>query len=149
LASGFTDDITKFLASLFIHMLYITARRRIDKYEIEELQSKEKEYYLYIDEAQIIASFAIREVLNALRKFNIKVTLATHTINAFDKQVQKELPALARCIICFRSDPDTAEAFAYLFSIKEEQIYTLPLHYFYFYSQGEEVVRGLAKSYVI
>ncbi|MEM4323814.1 MAG: ATP-binding protein, partial [Candidatus Nitrosocaldaceae archaeon] len=149
LASGFTDDITKFLASLFIHMLYITARRRIDKYEIEELESKDKQYYLYMDEAQIIATFAIREVLNALRKFNIKVTLATQTINAFDKQVQKELPALCRSIICFRSDPDTAEAFAYLFSVKPEQIYTLPLHYFYFYSQGEEVTRGLAKSYVI
>ncbi|MEM2920283.1 MAG: ATP-binding protein, partial [Candidatus Nitrosocaldus sp.] len=149
LASGFTDDITKFLASLFIHMLYITARRRIDRYEIEELQSKEKEYYLYMDEAQIIASFAIREVLNALRKFNIKVTLATQTINAFDKQVQKELPALCRSIICFRSDPDTAEAFAYLFNVKPEQIYTLPLHYFYFYSQGEEVTRGLTKSYVV
>ncbi|MEM2162330.1 MAG: ATP-binding protein [Candidatus Nitrosocaldus sp.] len=149
LASGFTDDITKFLASLFIHMLYITVRRRIDRYEIEELQSKDKQYYLYMDEAQIIASFAIREVLNALRKFNIKVTLATQTINAFDKQVQKELPALCRSIICFRSDPDTAEAFACLFNMKPEQIYTLPLHYFYFYSQGEEVVRGLAKSYVI
>ncbi|MCS7142158.1 MAG: type IV secretory system conjugative DNA transfer family protein, partial [Candidatus Nitrosocaldus sp.] len=138
-----------FLASLFIHMLYITARRRIDRYSAEELHSKERQYYLYIDEAQIIASFAIREVLNALRKFNVKVTLATQTINAFDKQVQRELPALCRTIICFRSDPDTAESFAYLFAVKPEQIYTLPLHYFYFYSQGEEVVKGLAKGYVI
>ena len=147
LASGFTDDITRFLASTFVHMLYITARRRIDRYTEEEL--KQRRYYLYIDEAQIISTFAIREVLNALRKFNVLITLATQTINAFDKQVQKELPALARTIICFRSDPDTAEVFAYLFNVKPEQIYTLPLHYFYFYSQGEQVVRGLAKSYPI
>lgn len=147
LASGFTDDITRFLASIFVHMLYVTARRRIDKYTEEELRNKR--YYLYIDEAQLISAFAIREVLNALRKFNVLITLATQTINAFDKQVQKELPALCRTIICFRSDPDTAEIFAYLFGVKPEQIYTLPLHYFYFYSQGEQVVRGLAKSYLL
>lgn len=146
LASGFTDDISRFLASLFIHILYITARKRIDK--IEDLKLA-RQYYLYIDEAQLISAFAIREVLNALRKFNVKVTLATQTINAFDKQVQKELPALCRTVICFRSDIDTAEAFAYLFNVKPEQIYTLSLHYFYFYSQGEEVTKGLAKSYVI
>ena len=146
LASGFTDDISRFLASLFIHILYITARKRIDK--IEDLKLA-RQYYLYIDEAQLISAFAIREVLNALRKFNVKVTLATQTINAFDKQVQKELPALCRTVICFRSDIDTAEAFAYLFNVKAEQIYTLPLHYFYFYLQGEEVVKGLAKSYLM
>lgn len=145
LASGFTDDITRFLASIFVHMVYITARRRIDRYGEEEL--RKRRYYLYIDEAQLISAFAIREVLNALRKFNVLITLATQTINAFDKQVQRELPALARTVICFRSDPDTAEVFAYLFGVKPEQIYTLPLHYFYFYSQGETVVRGLAKSY--
>ena len=150
LASGFTDDIIKFLASIFIHMLYITAKR-IDKIDIELIatQSTIAPYYLYIDEAQLIATFAIREVLNAMRKFGVKVTLATQTINAFEKDVQREIPALCRCIICFRSDIDTANAFSYLFNVRAEHIYTLPLHYFYFYSQGEESIRGLAKSYVI
>jgi len=32
---------------------------------------------------------------------------------------------------------------------KLNKIYTLPLHYFYFYMQGEQAVRGLAKSYVV
>ncbi len=146
LASGFTDDITRFLGSIFLHLAYITARRRIDRYDTAKLQSMHK-YYLYIDEAQLISTFAIREVLNALRKFNMHVTLVTQSINAFDKQVQRELPALARTVICFRSDPETAEVFAHLFQVKPEQIYTLPLHYFYFYSQGETAVRGLAKSY--
>ena len=33
LASDLTDDIIRFLDSLFIHMLYITARRRVDRLE--------------------------------------------------------------------------------------------------------------------
>ncbi len=146
LGSNFSDDIIRFLGSLFIHLLYLSARRRIDRYE--DL-SNIKPYYLYVDEAHMINTFAIREVLNTLRKFNVKVTLATQTITAFDKQIQKELPALCRTIIAFRSDMETSEAFSYLFGIKPEQLYDLPLHYFYFYNQGEIAIRGLAKSYVI
>jgi DNA helicase HerA-like ATPase len=140
LSSAIADDIIKFLGSLFIHMLYVNAKQNI---------ALNKKYYLYIDEAQLISTFAVREVLNALRKFNVNVTIATQSINAFDKSIQKELTALCRLIILFRADIDTAKTFAYLFNINEEKIYTLPLHYFYFYQQGEQAVRGLAKSYVI
>jgi len=98
---------------------------------------------------RLISTFAIREVLNALRKFNVSVTIATQTVNVFEQDVQRELPALCRLIIIFRVDMNTAKQYAYLFNVSEYNIYTLPLHYFYFYMQGEESVRGLAKSYVI
>ncbi len=140
LASVIADDIIRFLGSLFIHILYVNAKSGV---------ALDNKYYLYIDEAQLISKFAIREVLNAFRKFNISITLATQTINAFDKDVQKEIPALCRTIMLFRCDMDTAEQFAYLFSVSKENIYSLPLHYFYFYQQGERAIKGLAKSYVI
>jgi len=140
LSTGFSDDIVRFLASIFVHMLYVYAKSGV------VLSSK---YYLYIDEAQLISTFAIREVLNALRKFNVSVTIATQTVNVFEQDVQRELPALCRLIIIFRVDMNTAKQYAYLFNVSEYNIYTLPLHYFYFYIQGEESVRGLAKSYVI
>jgi len=44
---------------------------------------------------------------------------------------------------------NTTKQYAYLFNVSEYNIYTLPLHYFYFYMQGERIIRGLAKSYVI
>jgi hypothetical protein len=47
----------------------------------------------------------------------------------------------------FRVDMNTAKQYAYLFNVAEEKVYTLPLHYFYFYMQGEQAVRGLAKGY--
>jgi type IV secretory pathway VirB4 component len=140
LSTGFSDDIVKFLASIFVHLLYVYAKSGI---------TLDKRYYLYIDEAHLIATFALREVLNALRKFNISVTLATQTANIFDKDVQMELPALCRLVIMFRVDMNTAKQYAYLFNVAEEKVYTLPLHYFYFYMQGEQAVRGLAKSYVV
>ncbi len=140
LSTGFSDDIVKFLASIFVHMLYVYAKSGV---------ALSNRYYLYIDEAQLIATFAIREVLNALRKFNVSITIATQTVNVFEKEVQLELPALCRLIIMFRVDMNTAKQYSYLFNVNEYNIYTLPLHYFYFYMQGEENVRGLVKSYVI
>jgi type IV secretory pathway VirB4 component len=141
LSTGFSDDIVKFLASIFVHLLYVYAKSGI---------TLDKRYYLYIDEAHLIATFALREVLNALRKFNVSVTLATQTVNIFEKDVQLELPALCRLVVMFRVDMNTAKQYAYLFNVAEEKaIYTLPLHYFYFYMQGEQAVRGLAKSYVV
>ncbi len=140
LSSIISDDIIKFIGSLFIHMLYVSAKHGY---------SLDNRYYLYIDEAQLISTFAVREVLNALRKFNVNVTIATQSINAFDISIQKELTALCRLIILFRADMDTAKSFAYLFNVNEDKVYTLPLHYFYFYQQGEQAVRGLAKSYII
>jgi type IV secretory pathway VirB4 component len=140
LSTGFSDDIVKFLASIFVHLLYVYAKSGI---------ILDRKYYLYIDEAHLIATFALREVLNALRKFNVSVTLATQTVNIFDKDVQLELPALCRLVIMFRVDMNTAKQYAYLFNVTEEKVYTLPLHYFYFYMQGEQAVRGLAKSYVV
>jgi type IV secretory pathway VirB4 component len=140
LSVGFSDDIVRFLASIFVHLLYVYAKSGI---------VLDRKYYLYIDEAHLIATFALREVLNALRKFNVNVTLATQTVNIFDKDVQLELPALCRLVIMFRVDMNTAKQYSYLFNVTEEKVYTLPLHYFYFYMQGEQAVRGLAKSYVI
>ncbi len=86
LASGASDDIASFLGLVVMHMLYVEAKRRIDR-----LESLETPFYLFIDEAHLFSSFAIREVLNTLRKFNVKVTLATQTINAFSSRVADEI----------------------------------------------------------
>lgn len=54
---------------------------------MQELQNKNREYYLYIDEAQSITTFVTREVLNAL-KFNTKIIQATQSIDTFAKQIK-------------------------------------------------------------
>jgi type IV secretory pathway VirB4 component len=50
LSTGFSDDIVKFLASIFVHLLYVYAKSGI---------VLDRKYYLYIDEAQLIATFAL------------------------------------------------------------------------------------------
>ncbi|GIU72587.1 MAG: hypothetical protein KatS3mg003_2066 [Candidatus Nitrosocaldaceae archaeon] len=64
LSSAIADDIIKFLGSLFIHMLYVNAKQNI------ALNNK---YHLYIDEAQLISTFAIREVHEELRNRGFKL----------------------------------------------------------------------------
>lgn len=63
-----------------------------------------------------------------MRKFSISVTLATQTINAFNEDVRKEIPALCRLLLMFRVDMESAKAFTYLFNVDDKNIYTLPLH---------------------
>jgi len=141
LASGTSDDIAAFLGSIVMHMLYVEAKRRIDR-----LESLEKPFYLFIDEAHLFSSFAIREVLNTLRKFNVKVTLATQTINAFSSRVAEEIPALCRTIICFKCDRETANMFKDLLPITVEELTSLSLHTFAFYSQGLPPSLGIART---
>jgi len=141
LGSGTSDDIASFLGSIVMHMLYVEAKRRIDR-----LESLDKPFYLFIDEAHLFSSFAIREVLNTLRKFNIKVTLATQTINAFSSRVANEIPALCRTIICFKCDRETANMFKDLLPISVEELISLSLHTFSFYSQGIPPALGIGRT---
>ncbi|MEM2966646.1 MAG: hypothetical protein QW052_06880 [Candidatus Nitrosocaldaceae archaeon] len=90
LSSIIADDIIRFVGSIFIHMLYVSAKSK------SALSNK---YYLYIDEAQLINTFAIREVLNAMRKFNVNVTLATQSMNRFDDSIRREITSLCRTFI--------------------------------------------------
>lgn len=139
LASGASDDIAAFMGSILIHMLYVEAKRRIDN-----LESLETPFYLYVDEAHLFSSFALREVLNTMRKFNVKVTLATQTVNAFSTRVANEITALCRTIVCFKCDSVTAHMFKDIMPIDTDKMVSLPLHTFAFYSQAKPPVAGIA-----
>lgn len=140
LSSIGSDDIIAFLGSIIIHMLYVEARMSID----ESIEGKNKDIFnLFIDEAHLFHSFAIREVLNTLRKFNIKVTLATQSINSFKEEVAGELLSLCRTVICFRCDIKTAMLVKDLMPISKEELVALPLHVFAFYTQADTPIRGI------
>lgn len=142
LASGASDDIAAFLGSILIHMMYVEAKRRIDRAEV----SLKTPFYLYVDEAHLFSSFALREVLNTMRKFNVKVTLATQTINAFSARVAEEIPALCRTIVSFKCDSGTASMFKDVMPVPPDQMVSLPLHTFAFYSQSKPPVVGIAET---
>ncbi|MEM3065152.1 MAG: DUF87 domain-containing protein [Candidatus Nitrosotenuis sp.] len=141
LSSGTSDDITSFLGSIILHMIYVEAKKRVDN--IEQLATP---FYIYIDEAHLFSPFALREILNTMRKFNVKVTLATQTINAYPKRVADEIPALARTIICFKCDTGTAHSFQNLLPLDVDEMVGLSLHRFAFYSQGVNPIVGVAMT---
>jgi Domain of unknown function DUF87. len=147
LASIASDDIVAFLGSIIIHMLYVEARKSIDfPFNNNTIGITNNVFNLFIDEAHLFHSFAIREVLNTLRKFNIKVTLATQSVNAFNKDIAEELLSLCRTIICFRCDLRTAMLVKDLMPISKEELVSLPLHTFAFYTQADPPIRGIALS---
>jgi hypothetical protein len=141
LSSGTSDDITSFLGSIILHMIYVEAKKRVDN--TEQLATP---FYIYIDEAHLFSPFALREILNTMRKFNVKVTLATQTINAYPKRVADEIPALARTIICFKCDTGTAHSFQNLLPLDTDEMVGLSLHRFAFYSQGVPPIVGVAMT---
>ena len=141
LSSGTSDDITSFLGSIILHMIYVEAKKRVDN--TEQLATP---FYIYIDEAHLFSPFALREILNTMRKFNVKVTLATQTINAYPKRVADEIPALARTIICFKCDTGTAHSFQNLLPLGIDEMVGLSLHRFAFYSQGVPPIVGVAMT---
>ncbi|KFM17154.1 putative BCR protein, partial [Marine Group I thaumarchaeote SCGC AAA799-P11] len=117
LSSGTSDDITSFLGSIILHMIYVEAKKRVDN-----TQQLAVPFYIYIDEAHLFSPFALREILNTMRKFNVKVTLATQTINAYPKRVADEIPALARTILCFKCDTGTAHMFRNLLPLGADEM---------------------------
>lgn len=139
LATGASDDIAAFLGSVILHMFYVEATKRIEKQD-----TLKTPYYLYVDEAHRFSAFALREILNTMRKFNVKVTIATQTINAYPKRVADEISALARTIIVFKCDANTAAAFKGLLPVKPEEIVSMSTRTFAFYSQHTNPVIGVA-----
>ncbi len=145
LSSGASDDITSFVGSIILHMVYVEAKKRVDD-NVVAAEQLTRPFYIYIDEAHLFSPFALREILNTMRKFNVKVTLATQTVNAYPKKVADELPALVRTIICFKCDAGTAHLFKNLLPLDTDDLVRLSLHRFAFYSQGVNPIVGVGMT---
>ncbi|MEM0030005.1 MAG: DUF87 domain-containing protein [Candidatus Nitrosocaldus sp.] len=141
LADIASDDMVAFLGSLLIHLAYVEA-----KMDARSSSSPSKPFHLFIDEAHLFPSFAIREVLNTLRKFNVKVTIATQSANALPSNVVKEIPSLCRTILCFKCDAPTATLFKDILPLKRDELLSLSLHEFAFYSHASPPITGIAMS---
>ncbi|MEM2922906.1 MAG: DUF87 domain-containing protein [Candidatus Nitrosocaldus sp.] len=146
LADVASDDMVAFLGSLLIHLVYVEAKRHTRYSSSSSSSSSNNVFNLFIDEAHLFPSFAIMEVLNTLRKFDVKVTIATQSVNALPAGIAKEIPALCRTIICFKCDVATAALFKPLLPLSKDEMLSLPLHKFAFYSHASPPVTGIAMS---
>ncbi len=144
LSSGGSDDVVSFVGTVLINMVYVEAKKRFGRPEIAS-----RPFFLYIDEAHLFAPFALRELLNTMRKANIKVTITAQTVNTFPREFAKEISALVRTIICFKVDMETANNFKTLMPVPVETLTSMTHGRFAFYSQGQTPLYGLLKTFPI
>jgi hypothetical protein len=140
LSSGGSDDVISFVGTILINMVYVEARKRFSRTDVIP-----KPFFMYIDEAHLFAPFALRELLNTMRKANVKVTITSQTINTFPREFAKEISALVRTIICFKVDTETANMFKTVMPVPVETLTSMTHGRFAFYSQGQTPLSGLLR----
>jgi hypothetical protein len=144
LSSGMSDDIADFVGSILLNAVYVEAIRRVD------IERKERRpFYLYIDEAHRFSPAELQSLLTTVRKFNVKVTLASQTINNFPVDVQRSFGALCKTIIIFKSDIATAKMFETVMPLTPDELASLSLNTFAFYSQAQPPVTGVATTKLV
>lgn len=144
LSSGMSDDIADFVGSILLNTVYVEAIRRVD---IE--RAERRPFYLYIDEAHRFSPAELQSLLTTVRKFNIKVTLASQTINNFPVDVQRSFGALCKTVIIFKSDIATAKMFETVMPLSPDELTSLSLNTFAFYSQAQPPVTGVATTKLV
>ena len=146
LSSGASDDIAKFLGTILLNMLYIEAKKRIDlEDDMEDI--KKNPFYVYVDEAHLFSNTTMSEMLRALRKFGVKMTIATQTINAYEKSFADEICGVCQTIVCGKCDHNTAKAVQASMPISVDDLQDLQNHTFAFCSAEAGVpVQGVFKS---
>ncbi len=138
---GVTNDMTKFLGNVFLHLFYTAYLKRQ-----RQPGGGFAPFNLYLDEVQMFSEPMIRELLNTVRKYGIKATIATQSTSAIEREFAAELPTLCRAIACFRCDATTAASLKSILPIKPERQTQLPFHHFSFWSGGTNPVKAVAKT---
>ena len=146
LSTGASDDIASFVGTILLNMLYVEAKKRIDL-EVDMAEITKNPFYVYVDEAHMFSNYTMSEMLRALRKFGIKMTIATQTVNAYDTTFAAEIGGVCQTIICGKCDANTAQAVNVNMGASKEELQELQNHTFAFSSAEAGVpVSGVFKS---
>ena len=138
---GIPNDMVLFLGNVFLHLFYTQYKKR-SKNEF----GKYDPFNLYLDEVQMFSPPMIRELLNTVRKYGIKATIATQSITAVGKELSEEIMTLCRAVACFRCDGTTAHHLKSILPIKPEDQQQLSFHYFSYYGAGDKPIRAVART---
>ena len=141
LGSAATTDIIEFVGTLLINMFNLENKIRFDLGDSERTP-----FNIYIDEVHMFSAPVIRELLNSVRKYNMKVTVATQSVKVLDDDLARELDDLFRCMVMFRCDFDTARLLARNLPLEERQLAHLGFHRFAAFSQGVERISGIGMT---
>jgi hypothetical protein len=141
LGGGLPDDMVKFLGNVFMHLFYVRYKKRQ-----KNSDDTFAPFNLYLDEVHMLSAPMVYDLLNTVRKYGIKCTIATQSISSLDKDLEDKILSLCRSVACFRCDPRTALHLKSVLPISPEKQQQLSFHYFSFYSAGDKPIHAVAKT---
>lgn len=106
-----TTDVANFLGALILNKIYQEGMSRENVPE-----SERKPFYVYVDEAHRFVTTSVKDILQALRKYKVYMTLAAQYLGQFDKQggrdrtLTEAIPQLCDALIVFTVGAETAAA---------------------------------------
>ena len=144
LGAGASDDVAAFLGTILLNMVYVEAKKRLD---ILGEAARRQPFYVYVDEAHLFSNNTMSEMLRSLRKFGVRMTIATQTANAYSKAFADELTGICQCIVCGHCDYNTASLVSPAMSIGVRDLERLPNHMFAYYSAEDgRPVSGIIRT---
>ncbi|MBI5146463.1 MAG: type IV secretion system DNA-binding domain-containing protein [Thaumarchaeota archaeon] len=138
LLSGATPEIAEFMGAVILHMFNVEGKRRQEKGINQDAQ-----FNIYVDEAHMFSSAVLRELLNTVRKFGMRLTLATQTIDKLNEDLADEVLALCQTVVSFRCNYNTAKMLADSLPLDTRKITTLSNHMFALWSKSDPPVQGI------
>lgn len=129
-----TTEVANFLGALILNKIY---QESMTREEIPE--ENRKPFYVYVDEAYRFVTDSIKDMLQALRKYKVYMTLAAQYLSQFDREggkdktITKAIPQLCDSIISFSVGGETAEELEQYFKpifryITKDTLMTLMKH---------------------
>lgn len=122
------EDMTILLGSLLVTQLQLAAMTRVDQNEAER-----RNFFLYIDEAQLVATRSTVELFPEARKFHLGVVFAHQYLEQLDPALQAAVIGNVGTTIVFRVGARDAEELAIEFApeFKPSDLVSLPAHEMY------------------
>ena len=137
LSDEIPEDYVLFFGNIFLYMFYVAYRRRVMLKE----ENRDDQFSIYIDEAHMYAEEMLSELLNTVRKYGVKMNIATQSIGNFDKEFQSKLGIYFNTLIMFQCESIDANHFKNKIATSVDQIQVLPKFHFSFYNASKDKVR--------
>lgn len=106
-----TSTITGFLGSMLLSQIYQAGMAR------ERVPEEERRIvHVYVDEAHRFITEILRDNMQALRKYNVFLSVASQYLQQYSREVQNDIPQLANTHVAFASGKETSMKIEEFFS---------------------------------
>jgi hypothetical protein len=99
------EEATMLVGSLLVTKLFLAALTRVDQPEQER-----KDFYLYLDECQNIATPILASILSEARKYRLNLTLSHQYVAQLPEAITQAILGNVGTLICFRLGAQDAQA---------------------------------------